>query len=275
MMPMSGNDYYVNIDEIVLAHKYSFSNGGFCDYSGGRLYCGFMYAIKGNATYKLKNGSSYNVFEGEVAFIPDGLAYVISSDDTYEHFTVNFKVNKEKCYGDNIFEMLSSNNMIKLAPSSPNKYITFFSQIADAWQKKDIGYRMNTVSMLYRLINDFISEKYACGVDVVSYSKILPAKEYLDKHYNNTISIDMLANISNMSHTNFRRTFHLVFGKTAMEYKNDILLLHAGDMLSDNLYSIREIAEICGFADANYFSRFFKKHMGITPTQYKLQYING
>ena len=79
----------------------------------------------------------------------------------------------------------------------------------------------------------------------------------------------MLANLSDMSPTNFRRLFLLVFGKTAMAYKNGLLLLHACDLLADNVYSVGEVAERCGFRDALYFSTAFKREVGMSPLAYR------
>ena len=36
---------------------------------------------------------------------------------------------------------------------------------------------------------------------------------------------------------------------------------------------LSEIAELCGFCDVYYFSRLFKKHVGMTPTEYKNSFI--
>lgn len=40
-------------------------------------------------------------------------------------------------------------------------------------------------------------------------------------------------------------------------------------MLHTTTMSITEISDACRFADANYFSRMFKKEFGLTPSQYQ------
>ncbi|MBQ9735944.1 MAG: helix-turn-helix transcriptional regulator [Clostridia bacterium] len=273
-MAVSKEDYYIDVEEVVLAHRFTFKEGTYCDYSGGRLYCGLMYAARGDARYVLRTGEEHLIREGEVAFIPAKLAYVIrAGGERYEHYTVSFTVNEQKCAGDAVHSLLRAKNMVHFTPASSSVYETRFSRLAGIWQEKDTGYRMTATSQLYTLLDAFISERYVRGIDSVSYAKVLPAKEYIDKNYDKSISIDMLANLSDMSPTNFRRLFLLVFGKTAMAYKNGLLLLHACDLLADNVYTVGEVADRCGFRDTTYFSRFFKKHIGITPTEYKAQYI--
>ena len=40
-------------------------------------------------------------------------------------------------------------------------------------------------------------------------------------------------------------------------------------MLSDSELSMKEICAAVGYSDPNYFSRIFKKNVGVTPTEYK------
>ena len=44
---------------------------------------------------------------------------------------------------------------------------------------------------------------------------------------------------------------------------------------NDSNYSIKEIAEMCGFSDPLYFSRYFKKITGVPPKEYKLTILEN
>ncbi len=67
-----------------------------------------------------------------------------------------------------------------------------------------------------------------------------------------------------------RRIFKNEYGKTPIEYLNDLRLNQAKELLRNMpIYTIYQIAEICGFTDALYFSRFFKKHTKISPKSYR------
>ena len=43
----------------------------------------------------------------------------------------------------------------------------------------------------------------------------------------------------------------------------------AKDLLSEGTVSIKEVAYSCGFSDEKYFTRVFRKTMGMTPTEYR------
>lgn len=59
-------------------------------------------------------------------------------------------------------------------------------------------------------------------------------------------------------------------GTTPLSYRNAICMELACEMLLSTSLSVRAIASACGFEDALYFSRLFKKHHGRTPSEYRL-----
>ena len=67
-----------------------------------------------------------------------------------------------------------------------------------------------------------------------------------------------------------RKLFQKEIGVTPQRFLNDKRLQTAADMLSSkyNSGNISEIAHLCGFREALYFSRMFKKKYGISPSHY-------
>jgi AraC family transcriptional regulator, transcriptional activator of pobA len=60
-----------------------------------------------------------------------------------------------------------------------------------------------------------------------------------------------------------------VVGKTASELLQDSILLQAKSLIKNSEYSMKEIAYQLGYEEPNYFFRFFKKHIGLTPSEFK------
>lgn len=58
-------------------------------------------------------------------------------------------------------------------------------------------------------------------------------------------------------------------GRSALGIVHDRLLLEAQREMQYSSASLREIAAILGFSDPNYFARFFSKHLGLTPLQFR------
>lgn len=97
------------------------------------------------------------------------------------------------------------------------------------------------------------------------------AISYIENNYTKGISINQLAKLSNYSKRQFIRIFKNNYNCIPMDYITRLRLENACLLLRLKENSITEIATMCGYNDSNYFSRIFKKHRGMTPTQYRVQ----
>ena len=72
-----------------------------------------------------------------------------------------------------------------------------------------------------------------------------------------------------MSPYYFSKLFKAETGTTFVEYLTNLRMERAQELLKDEGLSIKEICASVGYADPNYFSRTFKKNVGVTPTVYR------
>ncbi len=98
---------------------------------------------------------------------------------------------------------------------------------------------------------------------------IAQAKNYIDTHYNKDISLDDVSREVEISPYYFSKLFKEETGENFIEYVTNIRLERARELLAKTEYSMKEICGEIGYADPNYFSRIFKKNVGLTPTEYK------
>ena len=75
-----------------------------------------------------------------------------------------------------------------------------------------------------------------------------------------------------MSVGHFIESFKKAYGYTPMNYRAMKQFDNAKILLKEMDLPISTISEMCGFADPLYFSRQFKKRMGISPTEYRNQF---
>lgn len=106
-------------------------------------------------------------------------------------------------------------------------------------------------------------------IDLVDSGPVEKARNYIDKNFLGTINtFDIVAaagvNASYLSHI-----FHEELGQTITSYIENLRLKHACELLRHTSLTIKEISSACGYDDQNYFSRVFKKRLGISPTKYK------
>lgn len=87
------------------------------------------------------------------------------------------------------------------------------------------------------------------------------------KSHNTQGTVNELTNLAHISNYHFCRLFKQSTGKTVIEYINELRLRKAILLLKDSTLSITEIALLCSFNDANYFSRVFKNNIKMSPYQ--------
>lgn len=99
--------------------------------------------------------------------------------------------------------------------------------------------------------------------------EIIKITEYLNDHFSETVYLDDLTKLFGMSKNSLLRNFKKATGVTPMEYLLQIRLSNACAMLLDTSCRIKEIADQCGFTDAIFFTRIFRKKIGCTPSGYR------
>jgi AraC-like DNA-binding protein/ABC-type Fe3+-citrate transport system substrate-binding protein len=94
------------------------------------------------------------------------------------------------------------------------------------------------------------------------------ARSYIEQHYNQPITVGELANIAGLSRNYFVDLFSKTYGQGAIGYLNDLRIAQAKRYLAEGGYRLKEIARLVGYSDEFYFSRKFKKEVGVSPSAY-------
>lgn len=95
------------------------------------------------------------------------------------------------------------------------------------------------------------------------------AVNYINEHITEDISIDKISERCYISKYHLCRLFKEKIGLTIMEYVLQTRIVMAMELLQKEDTSIAEIAIMCGFSSPSYFSRVFKKQIGISAIVYK------
>jgi len=99
-------------------------------------------------------------------------------------------------------------------------------------------------------------------------------KEVVEEELENGgFTAEQFAEHLGMSRMQFHRKIKAVSGMSSMEYLNRARLSRAKKMLKNSTLRISEIAFSTGFNDANYFSKVFKKHYKLSPTEFRKRKI--
>lgn len=261
-------DFNVVIQKITVAHKYKFNVQSVYGYEKNRKNYGLVYLTSGKLEYSFSDGRTATLKSGDFFLLKPTDAYKVYCKETCEHYTVNFSLAETEIEGENVKNILLYEPFSKLKGGLTNKYcIDLLDDLCVVWSKKERGYQMNAMSLLYKILHFYLSKQteFFRSEDFI---KLLPAKEYLESHWQENVNLLTLAKKCNLSVAHFRHVFTNVFDMSPMRYRDNLRLIYAKDYLAQEHYSVSEIAYKCGFDDVNYFSRFFKKHVGVSPVKY-------
>lgn len=100
----------------------------------------------------------------------------------------------------------------------------------------------------------------------ISISK---AMQFIEQHYHEPISLDIVADAVNLNPEYLSRIFKKEIGKTYSSFLAELRLSKAKKLLEDTNDQVQKIANSVGYFNVSYFSTLFKKEFGINPYEYR------
>ena len=135
------------------------------------------------------------------------------------------------------------------------------------YQSRDIGYR-NSLNSLLTFLVDLIRNLTADSGQSTLSGKI---QDYLTHNLTDPcIDMTHLASVFGYSSDHIRRIYQKAYGCSPMAFLKELRLNQAKSLLRHMpIYSVSDIAALCGFSDSFYFSRLFRQQTGMTPSEYR------
>lgn len=96
-------------------------------------------------------------------------------------------------------------------------------------------------------------------------------REYIEENYAQSITLEEIANYVHMNKSYISYLFKKEMGENISEYLLSIRLEKAQNMLRNSKKSIQETANEVGFSELAYFSKVFKKKVGMSPLEFRKQ----
>lgn len=92
------------------------------------------------------------------------------------------------------------------------------------------------------------------------------------QHYDHDSPVGEMAAVSGLSERAFTRRFRAAIGMSPLEYIHALRLEEAKQLLEARDDPVEAVAEQVGYQDSSYFSRLFKRKVGLTPAQYRKRF---
>jgi transcriptional regulator GlxA family with amidase domain len=97
---------------------------------------------------------------------------------------------------------------------------------------------------------------------------ILFVQEWLENQFSETIVLGQIGELVNLSSRTFNRRFKKATAQSPLEYLQNLRIEAAKKRLESSVDGIERIVNQVGYDDLSSFTRLFKKHTGLTPSQY-------
>ncbi|MCL2864726.1 MAG: response regulator [Lachnospiraceae bacterium] len=101
---------------------------------------------------------------------------------------------------------------------------------------------------------------------------IRKAKAYIHAHFNAAITLEQVSEYVGFTPAYFSTLFKKETDKNFLEYLTEIRMEHARELLKNSEYSLPEVSEMIGYHDSKYFSKLFKKMIGLSPHEFRKLY---
>jgi len=193
---------------------------------------------------------------GSVTFMPAGVGYRTEVCEQSEMLLVHFTT-LEPCLEQKPFSIDTEGN---------TEIQNLFTELVNSYRSgREHDY--NCLSLLYSIMA--LLQKQLQFPEKKSIPKRMRlAKSFIDKNYNENISVGSLAYASGVSDVHFRNEFKKCFGYSPLVYIKKVRIDNAKLLLRSGYYSVSDVATMCGFDSISYFSYEFKRLTGKSPREY-------
>lgn len=278
------NPYIRYASRSILKHNTEINRRVIFDYE-------LIYLEKGSFLFNY-NDIDYTCHEGTFIFIRPDIPHsfkCILGDISQPHIHFDFIYNdksldtpisfKDKCdFTKDDFTLLQE-DLFNDFPKTPfilffnkAKILELFFQIIDSYNGTST---LKSKALLTEIINTIITDNYravlpynesALQLQEIDISEQI--KNFIDAGQGIAMSLDDFENLFSYDKFYLERKFKIRYGCSLIAYRNTHRMNIACKMLNKN--TVSAVAEQLGFSSIYSFSRAFKNHFGVSPTDYKL-----
>lgn len=149
-------------------------------------------------------------------------------------------------------------------------------KMRDELQSRRPGYAARSVGLLLELLV-FCSRRVslrgaAPRADLVRIGEVI---SHVDRHYREPLTVPQLARLARVSESTLTRMFRHAVGTTPLDYLLQRRIRRAEELLRLPEPGVKTVAALCGFGDANYFTRRFRAATGMSPRDYRGRVAGG
>ncbi len=184
---------------------------------------------------------------------------------------IPFDPRKKDAFSHQIYDY-SFNILYRIISYAAGVPAIYIQELQDKW-----NHQINNrpVSFDHSFFGSEMIASYCALVQKKSFRQhsvhVKKALAYISSHISTSITLGSLASHLHVSKGYLSKVFKEEMGESIISYINRERIHHALPMMQDSDMKIQDICLCVGIEDSNYFSRMFKKYMGVSPGEYQKQ----
>ncbi|MDR1706823.1 MAG: helix-turn-helix domain-containing protein [Prevotella sp.] len=248
---------------------------------------GVAFAICINGTAQIRiNFREYEIKKNTIITIMPHFVteFIEKSDDLmleFLIFSVDFLTEMPSVSNFDISRSIIQTSCLQISEEEASKYLEFHSFIVKQYKRRDHPYRKEMAkSLLYAMLTE---------MGGIYYNQIKPEIDGRENNSTTSHQEELLYRFFELLLKFHRQERSMLFyadkmcltpkylstlikeqtGRTAFTWINEIIISSIKHMLKTTDKTILQISEDLNFPNASFFGRFFKKHTGMTPVEYR------
>lgn len=236
---------------------------------------------------KRQIGSNISYFKkGDLVLIGSNLPHCgLTNENTKNDYEIVIQF-KPDFLGDALWKSPEMAKVVSLLQTSKSG-IVFGEKTKKLLEKKIVSmYNATSLKKLTKFLDllnelantdDFIilnAGKYYLHTQVEDNERINMIFNHVKNHFREEITLQEIANLSNMTVPSFCRYFKKITNKTFTHFVNEYRIIHAQKLLAEQAMSITDVCYESGFNNFSYFNRTFKEFTQKSPSEYRKEFSN-
>lgn len=213
----------------------------------------------------LIDGKHYTFSRGDIALIDsDSIHYTFSNTNmVYSCIIISTNFCKQ---------MGIDHHRLSFVPLLKNEKLSaLFEEICDEY-KQESPLRVAILShllleMLIEIVNNYSSTKREVGVEQKDLAIVKKVLLYIRENYNTKITLDSISKHVLTDKYTLCKIFKKNTGQTIFENVNAYRCMRAAEYISEGKNAC-EAASLCGYENNSFFSKMFKRYMGVLPSKF-------
>lgn len=224
------------------------------------------YCTEGSGTLHMDDGD-WTVHAGDLILLPAGSAHSYAADKAKPWSL--YWVHYEGELADQYTEFFGVDQPVATIGVQPRLIADFEALFALRGASLNERALVHTASVLKSMLTDIAALIAAHDSGRGTRIDLDMIQQIMHRRLDRDLNLDALAQAANLSKFHFVRKFKQLTGHAPIQHFIHLKMQHACQLLDSTQEPIKLIANRVGYNDPHYFSRLFKRVIGVSPQQYR------